>query len=66
MSKSTRSYKLIKQELDEVVSRLQDDETDVDSVIELYQKGQSLIKELENYIKTAENKIKEIKPKKIK
>ena len=64
MTKPSRSYKEIRDELNVLIDKLQDDNTDIDSVIELYQKGQSLVKELESYIKNAENKIKQIKPKK--
>jgi exodeoxyribonuclease VII small subunit len=62
MSKQ-KSYKELKAELDKVVSQMQQEDVDIDLVIELYKKGQALIKELENYLKNAENTVKAIKTK---
>jgi exodeoxyribonuclease VII small subunit len=55
------SYQDLKADLDAVMMRLQSDELDVDEALQLYQKGQELIKELEGYLKQAENTINKIK-----
>ncbi len=58
-----RTYKQIIEELDNVISELQSENVDLDKVIELYKKGQSLTNALEQYIKRSENIVKEIKSK---
>ncbi len=50
-------YKTLKQELDTVLESLQGDETDIDKALQGYEKGLILISQLEEYLKTAENKI---------
>jgi exodeoxyribonuclease VII small subunit len=57
------SYRQLKEELDEVVIKLQGDDLDVEEALELYKKGQQLIKQLETYLETAENSVKELKAK---
>ncbi len=63
MSKSARTYTEIKNELDQVVSALQKEDLDVEEALTLYEQGQQLIKELENYLQQAENKVIELKAK---
>jgi exodeoxyribonuclease VII small subunit len=58
-----RSYRTIKGELDEVMRNLQSEELDVDEAIELFNKGHLLLKELEDYLNSAENTVKQIKAK---
>jgi exodeoxyribonuclease VII small subunit len=55
------NYQDLKTELDDVIFNLQRDDLGVDEMIELYEKGQKLIKRLEDYLKTAENKITKLK-----
>lgn len=57
----TKPYKQLQTELDEVMSKIQAEELDVEEAIKLYEKGEKLIAELEAYLKTAENKIKKLK-----
>jgi exodeoxyribonuclease VII small subunit len=54
-------YKLLNAELDEILAKLQTDDLDVDQAVELYERGISITKELETYLKEAENKIAKIK-----
>ena len=56
-----RTYKQLQTELDEVMSRIQVEDLDVEEAIKLYEQGEKLIAELEAYLKTAENKIKKLK-----
>ncbi|HUA13628.1 MAG TPA: exodeoxyribonuclease VII small subunit [Candidatus Sulfotelmatobacter sp.] len=63
MAPKTRKYQVIKTDLDEVLVKLKDEDIDVDQAIKLYEKGQKLISEMQSYLKTARNSIKEIKVK---
>lgn len=61
-SKSSHaSYQDMQAELDNIMQELQRDDIDVDKALEHYQRGLELVKDLEAYLKTAENKITELK-----
>jgi len=65
MAKSSKqSFKSLQAELDEVLARLQDPATDVDEALKLHERGQVVIKELEAYLKHAQNSIRVVKAKK--
>ena len=53
-------YEKKMKELEEIVSKMEDESTSLDESLLLYQKGNEIIKELESSIKEAESKIKEI------
>lgn len=57
---NTQNYVALSAELDEILSRLEMAEGDIDEAMALYQKGMTIIKQLETYLKTAENKVKKI------
>jgi len=60
--KSTKvSYEALSSELEAIMLELQRDDLDIDLAIKHYERGLELIKALENYLKTAENKISELK-----
>lgn len=61
MPKAKPDYQALKTELDEVMARLQAESLDVDEALKLYERGLTLVKELEAYLETAENTIKELK-----
>lgn len=64
MTKSKpQNYLEMKSELDDVLVQLQDENIGIDKSIALYERGLELIKFLEEYLKTSENKISEIKAK---
>lgn len=63
MAKTSKSYNLLRQELDDIVTGLQREDLDVEKALELYEKGQTTIKELEDYLAKAENQVKELKAK---
>jgi len=48
-------------ELDEILDKLQSSDIDVDKAIELYDRGMSIARELEKYLKRATNKVEKIK-----
>lgn len=64
MSKTTQqlNYQTLKDELDEILTDLQRDDLDVDAALQKYRRGLELVKELEAYLKTAENTINELRP----
>jgi exodeoxyribonuclease VII small subunit len=54
-------YKSLNAELDEVLLKLQSEDLDVDTAVALYERGIEITKELERYLKEAENKVSKIK-----
>jgi exodeoxyribonuclease VII small subunit len=59
MAKKT-DYKSINSELDDILQRLQSEDLDVDEAVKLYERGIELTKELEAYLKDAENQVSKI------
>jgi exodeoxyribonuclease VII small subunit len=59
----SRNYQTIRTELDTVLDELQDEQLDVDSALTMYERGLTLVNELTNYLKDAENKVIAIKAK---
>ena len=57
------SYEALSAELDEVMLALQREDLDVDQALGYYQRGLELVQELEKYLKTAENQVKELRAK---
>jgi len=62
-SKPSISYEQLKTELDLIMLELQRDDLDIDEALKHYERGLELVKQLEDYLQTAENKIHELKPK---
>ena len=56
-----QGYQELKQQLDDIVRKLQDDELDVDEALKLYKTGQKTVAALEAYLKDAQLKVSEIK-----
>ncbi len=54
-------YQALHAELDEIVTALQQDDHDVDLALQQYARGLQIIKQLESYLKTAENTVGELK-----
>jgi exodeoxyribonuclease VII small subunit len=57
------NYQELNAELEKIVQELQRDDLDIDKALEHYERGTKIVKELEKYLATAENKIQEIKTK---
>jgi len=55
--KSAKTYRELSQELETIVMELQRDDLDIDEALQSYARGLGIIKELETYLKTAENKV---------
>lgn len=58
--KQLRTYRQIKAELDEVLLWFESDDIDIDEAIKKYEVAMKLTKELEEYLKDAENSIKKL------
>lgn len=63
MPKAAADYEELQTELDGVMLALQQEDLDVDKALEYYKRGLELVKALEQYLKTAENSVKELKAK---
>lgn len=55
-----KSYREMRNELDEIMTNLHTSDLDIDLAIKQYERGMQLIKELEAYLKKAELKIKKV------
>lgn len=55
-----KTYKELRQELDEVLTWFEDDSMDVDEAIEKFQLAIKLTKELEDYLHNAKNTVKKL------
>jgi exodeoxyribonuclease VII small subunit len=60
MVKESKTYSQLRRELDELLAWFEQDGLDVDEAIKKYDQAIVLTKELEQYLKTAENKIKKL------
>lgn len=56
-SSDTPSYKTLSAELDEVMARLEQGDLDIDEAVECYERGLKLVKQLETFLRDAENKV---------
>ena len=54
-------YPALQVELDAILSDLQQDDSDVDAALKQYARGLEIIKQLEAYLHTAENIVRELK-----
>ena len=54
-------YQALHAELDEIVSALQRDDSDIDLALKHYARGLEIVQLLEAYLKTAENTVRELK-----
>lgn len=54
------SYQELSEQLDEAMAKLQDPTKGVDDAIQCYETALGLIEKLETYLKTAENRVREL------
>jgi exodeoxyribonuclease VII small subunit len=54
-------YQALNTELSEILARLQSEDLSVDEALKGYERGIAITKELEKYLKTAENKVSKIR-----
>ncbi len=57
-------YWKLNAELEEILAKLQSTDLDVDEAVAAYARGMTIAKELEMYLKEAENKIQKIRTEK--
>lgn len=62
-AKPQPNYSQLKTELEDILSELQSEELDVEKALEHYKRGLELVRQLEAYLKTAENDVRELKSK---
>lgn len=55
------AYESLNSELETIMLELQRDDLDIDLAIKHYERGLELVTALQDYLKTAENKISELK-----
>lgn len=55
------SYDELRSELDAVLAELQGDGLDIDKALKAYARGLELVRQLEQYLESAENTVREIK-----
>lgn len=54
-------YQALNAELNEILVKLQSDDVSIDEALKGYERGIAITKELEKYLKTAENKVAKIR-----
>lgn len=54
-------YKLLSAELDELLTKLQTADLDIDEAVKAYDRGMQIAQDLQAYLKQAENKVTKIK-----
>ena len=54
-------YKALREQLDDVLLKLQDPDCDVDEAVTLYEQALGLVSKLEQRLETSENRIEKIK-----
>ncbi|HVX23954.1 MAG TPA: exodeoxyribonuclease VII small subunit [Candidatus Saccharimonadales bacterium] len=59
----TVDYRALSTELEELLAKLQSGDLTIDEAVPAYERGLKLVKELEAYLKTAENTVKKLTPK---
>ncbi|HEX7632709.1 MAG TPA: exodeoxyribonuclease VII small subunit [Candidatus Saccharimonadales bacterium] len=55
------NYEELKNELDRIMTEIQQDDLDVDLALKRYERGLELVKQLESKLKSAENTVRELK-----
>ncbi len=57
----TTDYKALRVELDTILDDLQNGEIDIEQALAHYQRGQAIVKQLQEFLKAAENKVTKLK-----
>lgn len=57
----TATYKELSDELQQVMSDLEQGDLDIDEAVRCYERGLAIVRELEVHLKEAENKVTELK-----
>ncbi|MEK7561646.1 MAG: exodeoxyribonuclease VII small subunit [Patescibacteria group bacterium] len=62
-AKSRKNYQELSAELTKIIEWFESDKVNLDEALSKYEQALALIAEIENYLKTAENKVKKISTK---
>lgn len=57
MAIDTEEYRKLSDELNQILDKIQERDIEVDEAIKLYERGTDITKQLEDFLKNAENKI---------
>jgi exodeoxyribonuclease VII small subunit len=60
MAKTSKNYREMAQELENIISWFESDQIDLDAAAAKYEEAVKLLNEMETYLKTAENKIHKV------
>lgn len=60
MPTKQKSYKHLSEELANIIAWFEGGDVDLDEAVEKYEKAEELMKSMQTYLKTTENKIKKI------
>ena len=60
-TKKDANYQELSEELELILGALQQDDVDIDDAMQKYERGLQLVKQLETYLKAAENKVTKLK-----
>lgn len=60
MAQKTKSYREMNEELAEIMAWFESEQVDLDQAVAKYEQAMKLLSAMEDYLKTAENKIKKI------
>lgn len=60
MAKQGKTYQQLSEELAQIMAWFESEQVDLDEALGKYQQAMDLIKQMEDYLKTAENKVKKI------
>jgi len=63
MASKKVDYQALSEELDTLLTRLQGGELSIDEAVPAYERGMELVRELEAYVTSAENRITELQAK---
>lgn len=63
MASKQINYQKLQAELDGIMQELQREDIDIDEALKHYERGLIIIKDLEQYLEGAENRVREIKAK---
>lgn len=58
-----KSYRKLSDELAELLAWFEGEQVDLDQAVSKYEQAMALLKQMESYLKTAENKVKKISAK---
>jgi exodeoxyribonuclease VII small subunit len=56
-------YRKLSDELDKILGQIQSADLDIDEAVKHYERGLEIVKQLETYLKTAENKVTKVQAK---